>query len=146
MLTANRIRPYTTPWRLLNQFQEDFNRELSDWFTAASPEDPSLGVWTKEGAAVVAMELPGHELSDIDVSVHRNGLRIETKANADEEFPESARILRRERSRAGVQHRLQFPFEIDPESVEATYERGLLVVRLAAHESAQPAKIEVKAG
>lgn len=146
MLTANRIRPYATPWKLFNQFQEDFNREFSDWFAATTPADPSLGVWTREGAAVVAVELPGHELSDIDVSVHRNGLRIEAKGNVEEELPESARVLRRERSREGVQHRFQFPFEVDPESVEATYERGLLIVRVAAHESAQPAKIEVKAG
>lgn len=144
MLTANRIRPYTMPWRLFEQVQEDINREVSDWFTAT--RDPSVGVWTKDGSALIAMELPGCELADIDVAVHRNGLKIEAKKTADEPLPDSAAILRQERSRQGVQRRFQFPFEVDPESVEATYERGVLVVRLSAHESSQPAKIEVKAG
>ena len=146
MLTANRIRPYTMPWSLFEQVHEDVNRELTDWFTSAATNDASVGVWTKDDSALVAMELPGCELADIDVAVHHNGLKIEAKSTADESLPESAGILRRERSRQGVQRRFQFPFEVDPESVEATYERGLLVVRLSAHESSQPAKIEVKAG
>jgi HSP20 family protein len=146
MLTVNRIRPYASPWRLFEQVHEDLNREFSDWFHSAATHDPSVGVWTKDGSALVAMELPGRELADIDVAVHRNGLKIEAKAAAGESVPESASFLRLERSRQQVQRRFQFPFELDPESVEATYERGLLVVRLSAHESTQPAKIEVKAG
>jgi HSP20 family protein len=146
MLTANRIRPYTLPWRFFEQVHEDFNRELSDWFTSGATHDASVGVWTKDGSALIAMELPGRELADIDVTVHRNGLKIEAKSTVDESLLESANFLRRERSGQGVQRSFQFPFEVDPESVEATYERGLLVVRLSAHESAQPAKIEVKAG
>jgi HSP20 family protein len=146
MLTANRIRPYTLPWKLFEQVHEDLNREFSDWFGSAASHNPSVGVWTKDGSALVAMELPGRELSDIDVTVQRNGLKIEAKPVAEDSLPESASYLRQERSRQQVQRRFQFPFELDPQSVEATYERGLLVVRLAAHESTQPAKIEVKAG
>ena len=87
MLTANRIRPYTLPWKLFNQVQEEFQQELSDWF-ASSTQDPSVGVWTKDNSALVAVDLPGRELSDIEVSVHRNGLKIESSSIADEQVPE----------------------------------------------------------
>lgn len=146
MLMTNRIRPYAAPWRLFHQMQTDINRELSDWLaSASSSSQPPLGIWTKEGQAIVALELPGQELANIDVSVHRNVLTIETKP-VQEELPEGARVLRRERMREGLQRQVQLPFELDPQSVNATYERGLLVLRMSAHESAQPVRIEVKAG
>lgn len=147
MMTANRIRPQLMPWRLFDQVQEDFQRELSDWFGAAGRGlDASLGIWTRDEAALVAMELPARQPEDIDVSVHGNVITIEAKAPTEPELPQGARLLRRERTAERVRRQLQLPFEIDPGSVEASYERGLLVVRLNAHESAQPAKIEVKAG
>ena len=146
MLMTNRIRPYAAPWRLFHQMHADINQELSDWLaTASSNSQPPMGVWTKEGSAIVALELPGHDLDHIDVSVQRDVLSIQVKEVADD-LPEGARVLRRERTHDGLQRQIQLPFELDPQSVEATYERGLLVVRMSAHESAQPARIEVKAG
>lgn len=146
MLTANRIRPYSTPWRLFSQMQQDFSRDLSDWIaTASALGNPPLGVWTKQDEALVVVELPGVDPAEIEVSVHRDVLTIETKGGA-RELPEGAQVLRRERTSDGMKRQVQLPFELDPQKVDATHERGLLVLRLAAHESAQPAKIVVKAG
>jgi HSP20 family protein len=146
MLATNRLQYPGNAWNLFNQMQEDFSRELSGWFAAASTTSKlPLGVWTKDNEALIAVELPGRESSDIDVSVHRDVVTIETKPAA-EELPEVATILRRERSLDGMRRQFQLPFEPDPDRIDATYERGMLVLRLTAHESMQPAKIEVKAG
>lgn len=145
MLTINRLRPRIDAWQVLNQMQEQFNHELSDWFGAATATNNSpLGVWTKEGEAIIAVELPGLEPEDIDVSVHRNVVSISARPR-DEELPEGARSLRQELVRDSIERQVQLPFEPENDKVEATYERGLLVLRVSAPESAQPAKIEVKA-
>lgn len=146
MLTTNRLHQPVQAWKLFNQMQADFGRELSDWLAAASSTNRlPLGVWTKGSDAFIAVELPGREPADIDVSVHRDVVTIETKSSSAS-LPERAKFLRRERTLDGMKRQVQLPFEADAEKVDATYERGLLVLRLTAHESAQPAKIEVKAG
>lgn len=145
MLTTNRLHSRMATWDLFNQLHQDFSRELSDWFTAGAEPESGLGVWTKNNEAIVALELPGRDISDIDVSVHRHTITVETGPR-QEALPEGARLLRQERSMGQMRRQLQLPFELDPEKVEASYERGLLVLRLNAHESAQPARIEVKAG
>jgi HSP20 family molecular chaperone IbpA len=39
---------------------------------------------------------------------------------------------------------VQLPFEVDPAKTEATYERGVLSVRLGRPESQKPKKVVVK--
>jgi HSP20 family protein len=52
---------------------------------------------------------------------------------------------RRERGQGAFTRTLTLPFLVDPDKVEARLENGVLVVKLAKHESAKPRKIVVKA-
>lgn len=145
MLAANRVFNQLDPWRMFDQLMDsgDQMRDLiahpGRW--SAAP----VNVWTADEQAVVAMELPGFEPADIDVSVHRNTVKITATAKA-EELPEGAKFLRRERPEADIARSVNLPFELDPERVDAVYEKGILKLTLHRHPSSLPAKIQVKAG
>lgn len=146
MLTTNRLRPRTAPWFLFDQLQKDLHREFSDWLTSGPASDRSLvNVWSKEGAAILTLEAPGRSHEDFDVSIQRDVISIEAKESTFD-LPEGATSIRSERTNAGFQRQIQLPFEIDQEQIEASYERGLLIVRLQAVKSEQPAKVAVTAG
>jgi HSP20 family protein len=125
--------------------QREFNKDLADWFGAPpKAADSSLAVWTKAGEAIITAPLPGVELDDIQVTVHRDTVTLSVKS-ADDPLPEGGSVLRKERVREAIERTVQLPFEADKQKVSATYQRGVLVLRLAAVEASQPASIEVTA-
>lgn len=150
MLTVNRMRPRTRPWGLFNPLHHDLNRELAEWLNrAGGAVRTPMGVWTRGDAAIVAIELPGRVLDDIEVSLLGQVVTLEAKApalNLAGDLPEDVQLVRRERSATDIRRQIELPFAIDATRTEATYERGLLVLRLRAPETAQPARIDVQAG
>ncbi len=145
MLATNRILNQIDPWKMFDQLR-DWDDQVRTLIagTGASFEG-ALNLWTTDDRAVVEMELPGREPGDIDVSVHNNQVQVVAKS-APENLPEGARYLRRERPQADVTRTLNLPFELDPEKVDAVFEKGILKVTLHRHAASLPAKIAVKAG
>ncbi len=142
MLTSNRIHSYFDPWKVWHQLHNDLNDLWSPGSIA--PEMP-LNVWKKEDQAVLDVELPGRQLEDIDVSVHRDVVTVEVGAG-DRDVPEKATAVREERHQTPMSRHVRLPFEVDTDRVEATYDRGMLRVELHRLASTLPAKISVKAG
>lgn len=77
----------------------------------------------------VCAELPGFREEDIDVSVHADRLTI--AAETVQESKERRRdYLYSERRQGSVRRTIQLPAAIDDEGASATYENGVLTVRL----------------
>ena len=145
MLTTNRFRPRVNPWHVLDQVQQEFNKDLASWFgTAPAVAERGVGVWTKPGEAVIAAAFPGREMEDLQVSVHGDEVSLTAQPSNDSP-PDGARVLREERVREAIERKVQLPFEVDKEKTSAVYQRGILVLRLAAVEASQPASIEIQA-
>ena len=99
---------------------------------------PALNVWTNKESAVVEAEIPGIRTEDLDISVHGRRLTIAGKRQ-----PEEANYLRRERESGEFRRVIELPFAVDGESVEATYDKGLLKVVLPRLESDKPRAITI---
>ena len=59
-------------------------------------------------------------------------------------MPEKGVWHRQERGFGAFTRQLALPFPVDADNVDARFENGVLLVKLAKHEAAKPRKIVVK--
>jgi HSP20 family protein len=94
---------------------------------------PSIDVVREEEELVVTAELPGIEPDDIDVSLDNGILTIKGEKSERKEITEDDRYLR-ERSYGKFLRRITLPEGIETDTMKATYDNGVLVIRVAVPE------------
>lgn len=94
---------------------------------------PSIDVVREENGLVVTAELPGIEPDDIDVSLDNGILTIRGEKSEKKEISEDDRYLR-ERSYGRFLRRITLPEGIEADTMKATYDNGVLVIRVAVPE------------
>lgn len=101
-----------------------------DQLASAGAEGIAVDVVEDDEAIQVTADLPGYEREDIDVRL-RDGTQLEISAerSTDREATEG-RVHRRERRREAVNRSLTLPAAVAPAEAEATYDSGVLTVRL----------------
>ena len=125
----------------------DFDLMGRPW-TATSPSPvagtaPVDAVRTKD-ALELRFDLPGFDPASIDLSVEKNVLTLRAERNwvlEDED-----RVLLRERRHGSVTRQLRLSDGLDAGRVQATYDNGVLSVRIPVAENAQPRKVEIAIG
>jgi HSP20 family protein len=106
---------------------------------------PPLDVYESGDKYVVAVELPGIEPGDVEVSVEDSTLAIKGQREffytgaADESF------RRIERRYGQFTRTLTLPSTADVEKVDASFDKGVLTIEVPKREEAKPRKITVKA-
>jgi HSP20 family protein len=142
------------PRREFASLREEVDRMFRQMFGTVFPGDgePIAGAWCPvvdleelDDAFVVHTELPGVDVDDVEVSVDQGVLTItgERSFYEDKEREEFRHIERH----YGKFHRaIRLAAPVDEEAVEASYNDGLLTVRLPKAEVAKPHKIHVKTG
>lgn len=98
----------------------------------------------REDAVELAFDLPGVDPDSIDVQVEKNVLTV--KAERSWWPQEGEEALARERIHGSFTRQVLLGEALDPEGVEATYEHGVLRVRVPVAEQAKARKVEVKVG
>ena len=93
----------------------------------------------------VKASLPGVKPEEVDVSVANDVLTI--KASHEEKTEETKRDYYRREIRYGSFHRsLALPVSVDSEKAEATFENGILYLKLPKAEALRPRQIKVGTG
>lgn len=135
------------PWREMDRLRREVDRLAAGWPTGSwrnvVPSYPAMNVWTNEDAAVVTAELPGVSPKDIEISVQNDTLTLRG-CRQPRDLEEGETYHRRERGCGRFARTLQLPFQVEPEGVEATFERGVLHISLPRAEADKPKKITVK--
>ncbi len=103
---------------------------------------PRATVTQTEDGYVALFALPGVRAED--VSVDLEGRKLTVRATSSTAPPESSRVLRKEREARSFSAAFTLPTEVDPESVDATLDSGLLTVTLSRADSAQKRRIAVR--
>ena len=114
-----------------------FDRFWSDWnlpMTVELPAAPSLDVYEKDGTYHIDLAVPGYRPEDIDVEVTGAVLTIIGKYDTTVKN-DDMKYHRREIRRGAFERTVTLPLEIDPASVTAKVERGILTI------SAKPMKM-----
>jgi HSP20 family protein len=142
-------RPYGSVWGELQQLQNEMNRLFDRWGGETGQPVPAvayppINVWEDRDALYVEAELPGLDLKDLEIYV-TGGNQLSLKGERKPAQPGEGVWHRQERGHGSFVRVLTLPVEVNRDKVEARFESGVLVVKLAKHEAAKPRKITVKA-
>lgn len=110
--------------------------------TAARPAAMPMDAWREDQEFVVAFDLPGVNLDSVDVDVERNVLTV--KADRPDPVGKDTELIASERPRGVFSRQLILGDTLDAENVKASYDGGVLTLRIPVTEKAKPRKIEIE--
>ncbi len=139
MIYRRTINPWSELERMQRQLFRNFGRSGYD----SEPAFPAANVYANDQAQVITAELPGLKPEDIEISVAGETLTIKGHREP-EKVAEGAEYHRRERLFGSFTRSFQLLFPVDADKVEASFENGVLRMRLPRAESDRPRKIAIK--
>ncbi|MFC3352162.1 Hsp20/alpha crystallin family protein [Streptomyces echinoruber] len=128
----------TDPFRELDRLVDQV------WGTTARPSGMPLDAWREGDTFFVEMDLPGVTPESIDLDVERNVLTV--KAERKPTYGEGTAPVITERPTGTFTRQLFLGEALDTDRIEASYEAGVLSLRIPVAEQAKPRKIEIGGG
>jgi HSP20 family molecular chaperone IbpA len=106
------------------------------------------GLWEDEGSYHIELDVPGVAREDIDITLNKGALQIiaerkHLQAGTEGEGDER-KGWHEERVYGKVSRTFTLPDSVDPNSIQAELNNGVLRVSIAKTPEAQPQRIEVK--
>jgi HSP20 family protein len=148
-MRQTRWQPFGPFWDQVQQLQTEMNRLFDRWSDSGrqgfTTSFPALNVWENADTVFIEAELPGLDPKDIEIHV-TGGNQLTLKGERKPNVPENAVVHRQERGFGSFVRTLTLPFDVNADKVDARFENGVLLVKLAKHEAAKPRKIQVKGG
>ena len=130
----------------LNSLFQDYGRGQSeDEALSAAAFAPPVDIYEDEHKLVLKLEVPGIRPEDLDIQVENRTLTVRGERKLDRE--EKQENFHRVEHRYGTFGRsFSLPTTVDPESVKAIYDAGVLKIELAKKAEARPRQIKVNVG
>ncbi|MDN3293550.1 Hsp20/alpha crystallin family protein [Streptomyces ficellus] len=128
----------TDPFRELDRLTE---RLLG---TTAHPAAMPMDAFREGDSFVVHLDLPGVDADSIDLDVERNVLTVKAERRTVPE--EGAEMVIAERPAGTFSRQLFLGETLDTDRIEASYEAGVLTLRIPVAEQAKPRKIAISGG
>jgi HSP20 family protein len=125
----------------LNSMLRDFDRD-EDESLASSSFVPPVDVYEDANHLVLKLEVPGMKLDDFDVQLENQTLTVRGERKFEKETTEE-NYHRVERRYGTFARRFSLPNTIDPETVKAQYDAGVLTVEIGKRAEAKPKQIKV---
>ena len=122
------------------QFERQFNRLAQR--TPGSVAGMPMDAVRRDGEIALRFDLPGVDPASIDVTVDRGVLTVTAKR--EQEYAEGDKLFIRERISGTFTRRVRLSDDLDSAAVEASFNDGVLSVRIPVAEKAQPRKIEIQ--
>lgn len=104
---------------------------------------PPMSIWEQGEHYHLEMELPGHNQDDIELTFEDSKLRVSAKRSRPDESERE--YLHDERCWGEFTRVISIPESVDPESIEAHFEKGLLHVQLTKRPEVMPKRIQINA-
>src|ERR1700716_1698971 len=138
------FREFSTLQDRMNRlFRESYNNEAGrDDSLTTSSFAPAVDVYEDEHSVTLKIEVPGIDEKDIDVRIENNTLVVHGERKIEKEEKEE-NYRRVERQYGSFTRTFTLPSTVDPEKVEANYDKGVLKVRLVKKAEAKPKQIKV---
>ena len=126
-----------------NLFDHVFGSRSAPGNKPAKAWTPRVGVTESDTTYEMIMELPGVDPSTVNLELQDNQLEISGEKSRDE-LPEGVTAIRDERFAGSFKRVFEFSQLVDMDQIEATFDNGLLNIRLPKSEAVLPRKIQVK--
>jgi HSP20 family protein len=108
--------------------------------TLARPSVMPMDAWREGDTFHVEFDLPGISQDSIDIDVERNVVTVKAERPAR---ASDAELLAAERPRGVFSRQLVLGDNLDTERIEASYDAGVLTLKIPVAEQAKPRKIEI---
>ena len=112
--------------------------------TPARPALMPMTAYRDNGAFVVELDLPGVSADSIDLTVEQNVLTVHAERKPP--MSDDAERVVDERSYGVFSRQLFLGETLDADQLTATYDAGVLTLRIPIAEKAKPRKVEISAG
>lgn len=109
--------------------------------TAARPAAMPIDAYRFGDTFVVHFDLPGVDRESIELTVERNVLNVH--ASRSRSTDEGTELVIAERPQGTFSRQLFLGDSLDADHIDATYDDGVLTVRIPVAERAKPRRIEV---
>jgi HSP20 family protein len=139
------------PFREFSTLQDRMNRLFRDSYgdreeaLSTSTFAPPVDVYEDEHNITLKIEVPGIDEKDTDVKIENNTLTVHGERKFEKEEKEE-NFRRVERQYGSFTRQFTLPNTVDPEHVQATYEKGILKIQLAKKAEAKPKQIKINVG
>ena len=148
MANITRYNPFSEMVTLRNAmdrlFEDSVMSPLS-WRTLTGEAlSPALDVHQTDDEIVVTAALPGLKAEDVNITITGQQLAIRGEFKADESVSRE-QFLYRERRFGTFDRQLQLPVRVRGDAATATFDDGVLTLRIPKAEDVKPRQVEVKA-
>lgn len=140
------------PFREFSSLQDRMNRLFRDSYSDGREESlttstfaPAVDVYEDEHSTTLKLDVPGIDEKDIDVRLENNLLTVTGERKFEKEEKEE-NYRRVERQYGSFSRTFTVPNTLDPESVTAGYDKGVLKIKLAKKAEAKPKQIKINVG
>jgi HSP20 family protein len=133
-----------TPFSFMRRFAEEMDNLFEDfnirrdWLAPVFGSELGAGIWSpqvemlqRNGELVVRADLPGLTKDDVRVEITDNAITIEGERRGEKEEKQEG-FYRSERSYGKFYRRLPIPEGVDVKDAEATFQNGVLEVKMKA--------------
>jgi HSP20 family protein len=142
------------PLREFSTLQNEMNRLFNTVFDTPAPGGnggalrrwlPAMDLIETEDHFVLRADLPGLGEEDVNIEVEDRVLTVSGERKAEHEASKEG-YHRVERAFGAFSRSLTLPEGINPDAVQATFERGVLEVRIPKPEERKPRKVSIGVG
>src|SRR5918992_1334888 len=143
------------PFRELNTLQNEMNRLFNTVFDTPSGGTgnggtmrrwlPAMDLVETDDHFVLRADLPGMSEDDVKIELEDNTLTVSGERKAEHESNGEG-FYRVERASGSFSRSLTLPQGVDAGAVAASFDRGVLEVRIPKPEQRKPRRIEIGAG
>jgi HSP20 family protein len=143
------------PVRELNTIQSEMNRLFNTYFDAPAPGNgggngvstlrrwiPAMDLVETDSDFVLRADLPGVAEKDVKIELEDRVLTISGEREAEHEARKEG-YYRVERSSGAFTRTLTLPEGIDPSSIKATFDKGVLEVRIPKPQEKKPHRVSI---
>ena len=130
-------------WREMDELQREMNRLIGPSMRQRVLRPlsfPAINIWTNDEGQVITAELPGMKADEIDIEVTNDSLTLSGERKPDQSDVDM-QVHRRERNFGKFNRKVQLPFTVDTDRVEAVFRDGILQISLVRAEIDKPKKI-----
>jgi HSP20 family protein len=131
----------TDPFRELDRLTQQLFGQNGTW---SRPAVMPMDAYRDGEQFVVHFDLPGVDPSSVDLNVERNVLTV--KAERVPSYGDDVELQVTERPRGVFSRQLFLGDTLNPDQIEASYDAGVLTLRIPIAEKAKPRKIEITGG
>jgi HSP20 family protein len=141
------------PLREINSLQSEMNRLFNTVFDTPSNGSgnvlrrwmPAMDLVESGEHFVLRADLPGMSEDDVNIEFEDGTLTVSGERKAEHEDKREG-YVRVERSYGSFRRSLTLPEGVEPEAVSASFDRGVLEVRIPKPEERKPRRVAIQVG